>query len=87
MGLFGRSKQRDGMIEQLKALLDKFEFNDLEQLCKDVVGKTLQSTNERPERIQLLEYIWEYHKKGTLTFQQVKDFAIKQGIVPQNFFD
>lgn len=87
MGLFGRTKQKDEKVEQMKALLDKFEFTDLEKLCKEVIGKAPQSSNERIERIQLLEFIWENYRKGTLNFQQVKDFAVKQGTVPQNFFD
>ena len=87
MGLFGRTKQKDEKVEQLKALLDKFEFTDLEKLCKEVIGKVPQSSNERIERIQLLEFIWENYRKGTLNFQQVKDFAVKQGTVPENFFD
>ncbi len=87
MGLFGRTKQKDEKVELLKALLDKFEFTDLEKLCKEVIGKVPQSSNERIERIQLLEFIWENYRKGTLNFQQVKDFAVKQGTVPQNFFD
>lgn len=87
MGLFGRAKQKDEKVEQMKALLDKFEFTDLEKLCKEVIGKVPQSSNERIERIQLLEFIWENYRKGTLNFQQVKDFAVKQGTVPQNFFD
>jgi hypothetical protein len=87
MGLFGRSKQKDENVEHLKTLFDKFEYADLEKLCKEVIGKTSQSSNERLERIQLLEFIWENYRKGSLNFQQVKDFAIKQGTIPQNFFD
>jgi hypothetical protein len=87
MGLFGRAKHKDETVEQLKVLLEKFEFTDLEKLCKDVIGRVPQSSDERPERIHFLEFIWEHHRKGTLNFQQVQDFAIKQGIVPPNFFD
>jgi hypothetical protein len=87
MGLFGRSKQKDEAVEQLKALFDKFEYTDIEKLCKDVIGKVPQSSNERPERIQLLEFIWKHYREGDLNFQQVKDFAIKEGIVTPNFFD
>lgn len=87
MGLFGRSKQKDEAVEQLKALFDKFEYTDIEKLCKDVIGKIPQSSNERPERIQLLEFIWKHYREGDLNFQQVNDFAIKEGIVTPNFFD
>ncbi|MGI0073136.1 MAG: hypothetical protein ACREA3_04945 [Nitrosotalea sp.] len=87
MGLFGRSKQKDEAVEQLKMLFDKFEYTDIEKFCKDVIGKVPQSSNERPERIQLLEFIWKHYREGDLNFQQVKDFAIKDGIVTSNFFD
>jgi hypothetical protein len=87
MGLFGRAKQKDENIEQLNALFDKFEFTDLEKLCKEIIGRSPQSSNVRLERIPLLEFIWENYRKAALSFQQVKDFAIKQEIVPQNFFD
>ena len=87
MGLFGRSKQKDITVEQLNALFDKFDYTDIEKICKNVIGKSPQSGSERPERIQLLEFIWKCYKEGNLNFQQVKDFAIKEGIVSQNFFD
>ncbi len=87
MGLFGRAKQKDQNLEQMKALLEKFEYADLERLCKEVIGKLPQSDNERIERIHLLEFIWDCYKKGTLIFQQVKDFAVKQGTIPVDFFD
>ena len=87
MGLFRRSKQKDENIEPLKALFDKFEYTDLEKLCNGVIGKSPQPSNGRLERIELLEFIWENYRKGSLNFQQVKDFAVKQGTVSQNFFD
>ena len=87
MGLFGRSKQKDETVEQLKALFDRFEYTDIEKLCKDVIGKMPQSNNDRPERIQLLEFVWKHYKEQGLNFQQVKDFAIKEGIITPNFFD
>jgi len=86
MGLFGKPKQKDAEVEQLRFLLDRFEYNDIEKLCKDVIGKIPQS-NERPERIQLLEYIWKHYRNQELNLQQVKDFAIKEEIVTPDFFD
>lgn len=87
MGLFRRSKQKDENIESLKALFDKFEYADLEKLCKEVIGKYPQPSTERLERIELLEFIWENYRKGSLIFDQVKDFAVRQGTIPQNFFE
>ena len=87
MGLFGRPKQKDSTVEQLKVLFDKFEYTDIEKFCKDVIGSSPQSSNERPERIQLLEFIWKHYENAGLNFQQVKDFAIKEGIITPDFFD
>jgi len=87
MGLFGKSKQKDDSVELMKALFDKFEYSDIVKLCKDVLGKVTQSSDEHPERIQLLEFIWKNYREGGLNFQQVKDFSIKEGIVSLTFFD
>lgn len=87
MGLFGKSKQKNKHVEQLNALFDKFDYVHIEKLCKNVLGKLPASSNERPEKIQLLEFIWKHYKEGDLNFQQVKDFAINEGIVSINFFD
>lgn len=88
MGLFGRSKQKDENLEKLKILFDRFEYPHLEKLCTDVIKKSPQMLqNERMERTEYLEFIWEQYKKGTLSFQQVSDFAVAQGIVKKEFFD
>lgn len=89
MGLFGKAKQKDQMIEQLKVLLDRFEFVDLLNLCSEVIGKKLDDVNgkERLERIEILDFIWENYHKGSINFSQIKDFAIKRNIVNDAFFD
>lgn len=87
MGLFRRAKQKDEKIEQMKALLDKLDYADLDKLCKEVIGKSAESDNQHLERIQILEVIWDCYSKGTLNFQQVKDFAVKQGSIPADFLD
>ncbi|TLX94385.1 MAG: hypothetical protein E6K91_06730 [Thaumarchaeota archaeon] len=89
MGLFGKTKQKDEAVEQIKILLDRFEFTDLLNLCSEVIGRELASTDkkERLERIEVLDFIWENYHKGSVNFSQVKDFAIKRGIVTQAFFD
>ena len=87
MGLFGKPKQKNADVEQLTVLLDKFEYADIERLCKDIICQMPESSNERPERIHLLEFIWKKFRNNGLTFQQVKDFAIKEGIVTQSFFE
>jgi len=88
MRLFGRAKQKDDMIEQIKILLDRFEFADLLNLCTEVIGRKLESSEkERLERIEVLDFIWENYHKGSVNFSQIKDFAIRQGIITQTFFD
>ena len=88
MGLFGKAKQKDKNVEQLKILFDKFEYPHLEKLCTDVIKRSPQLLeNERLERTEYLEFIWEQYKKGNVNFQQVMDFATNQGIVPKDYFD
>lgn len=87
MGLFGRSKQKDDTVEQLKFLFDKFEFADLETLCVDVIGRKPESKEERITKVEMLDYIWERYHEGKVNFSQVKEFAIRHGIVGQSFFD
>ena len=89
MRLFGKTKQKDKMIEQLKVLLDRFEFVDLLNLCSEVIGKKLDDVNgkERLERIEILDFIWENYHRGSINFSQIKDFAIKRNIVTEAFFD
>jgi len=89
MGLFGKTKQKDKMIEQLKVLLDRFEFVDLLNICSEVIGKKLDDVNgkERLERIEILDFIWENYHRGSINFSQIKDFAIKRNIVTEAFFD
>jgi len=85
MRLFGRAND---MIEQIKILLDRFEFADLLNLCTEVIGRKLESSEkERLERIEVLDFIWENYHKGSVNFSQIKDFAIRQGIITQTFFD
>ena len=69
-------------------MLDRFEFADLLNLCTEVIGRKLESSEkERLERIEVLDFIWENYHKGIVNFSQIKDFAIKRGIVTQAFFD
>ncbi len=89
MGLFGRSKKKDESIEQIKSLFDKFEYSDLENFCCSVIGRKLESVGnkERLSKIEVLDYIWDRYNEGKFNFEQTRDFAIKQRIVSQDFFD
>lgn len=88
MGLFGKAKQKDDNAEKLTALLDKFEYPHLEKLCTDIMKKSPQMMkDERMERTEYLEFIWDQYRKGAVNFQQVMDFATSQGIVSKDFFE
>ncbi|MDE1828949.1 MAG: hypothetical protein KGI25_01370 [Thaumarchaeota archaeon] len=88
MGLFGKSKQKDENADKMQILFDRFEYPHLEKLCTDVIKKSPQMTvDERMERTEYVEFIWEQYRKGAVSFQQVMDFAVEQGIVPKEFFD
>ena len=89
MGLFGRSKKKDEYLEQLKSLLDKFEYVDLENLCTNVIGRKpeLIGNKERMDKVEMLDYVWDQYHNGKFSFDQAKDFAIKRGIVSRSFFD
>ncbi len=88
MGLFGRAKQKDENLEKLKILFDRFEYPHLEKLCTDVIKQTPQvPQNERLERVEYLEFVWDQYKKGAFTFQQAMDFAVSQGIIQKDFFE
>lgn len=88
MGLFGRAKQKDENTGKLQILLDRFEYPHLEALCADVIKRSPQVPhNERLERMEYVEYVWDQYKKGAFTFQQVMDFAVSQGIVQKDFFE
>ncbi|HJU14105.1 MAG TPA: hypothetical protein VJ792_06565 [Candidatus Nitrosotalea sp.] len=88
MGLFGRAKQKDENLEKLNILFDRFDYPHLEKLCVDLIKKSPQMReNERLERTEYVEFIWDQYKKGILSFQQVLDFAVAQGIIDKDFFD
>lgn len=88
MGLFGKSKKKDESLEQLKSLFDKFEYTDLEKFCESVIGRKPGSIDkERITKVEVLDYVWGQYHDGKFNFDQAKDFAIKQAIVSQDFFD
>jgi hypothetical protein len=87
MGLFGKSKKKDLATDQMKILLDKFEFMDLETFCNDIVKEKPLLDMEHLSKIQFLEFIWEKYRKGQIQFSQIKEFAINLGIVTENFFE
>lgn len=87
MGLFGRSKQKDPTVDQMKLLLDYFEFTDLQNFCIEIIGEKPLLDEEHLSKTQILDFIWEKYHKGKLNFSQVKEFALKHGVVSGDFFE
>ena len=87
MGLFGKSKQKDTTIDQMRVLLDNFQFADLQGFCIDIVGEKPVMDQQHLSRTEVLEFIWEKYHKGAIQFSQLKDFAIKHNIVSESFFE
>lgn len=87
MGLFGRSKQNDAILEQMRILLDNFQFADLQAFCVDILGENPAIDKEHLSRIEVLNFIWAQYHKGKVQFSQLKEFALKHNIVTENFFE
>lgn len=87
MGLFGRSKNNDKTIDQMRVLLDNFQFADLQSFCVDIMGETPTIDPDHLSRIEVLDFIWDMYHKGKIQFSQLKEFAIKHNIVTENFFE
>jgi hypothetical protein len=87
MGLFGRSKQNDATVEQMRILLDSFQFADLQSFCVNILGENPAIDKEHLSSIEVLDFIWDKYHKGKIQFSQLKDFALKHNIVTENFFE
>ncbi len=87
MGLFGRSKQNDAIVEQMRILLDNFQFADLQSFCTDILGETPVIDKEHLSRIEVLDFVWDKYHKGKIQFSQLKEFALKHKIVTERFFE
>ncbi|SMH71522.1 hypothetical protein [Candidatus Nitrosotalea okcheonensis] len=87
MGLFGKSKPRDDTIEQMRVLLDNFQFADLQIFCTEILGTTPAMDQEHLSSIELLDFIWDQYHKGKIQFSQIKEFALKYEIVAESFFE
>jgi hypothetical protein len=87
MGLFGRSKQNDATVEQMRILLDNFQFADLQSFCVNILGENPAIDKEHLSSIEVLDFIWDKYHKGKIQFSQLKDFALKHNIVTENFFE
>jgi hypothetical protein len=87
MGLFGRSKPKDVTIEQMRVLLDNFQFADLQNFCTEILGTKPAIDQEHLSSIEVLDFVWDQYHKGNLQFSQLKEFALKHNIVTESFFE
>ena len=87
MGLFGKSKQKDATIDQMRVLLDNFQYADLQDFCIEILREKPVIDNEHLSSTEVLEFIWEKYHKGAVQFSQLKEFAIKHNIVSESFFE
>lgn len=87
MGLFGKSKQKDTTIDQMRVLLDNFQYADLQDFCIDILGEKPVIDKEHLSSTEVLEFIWEKYNKGVIQLSQLKEFAIKHNIVSESFFE
>ena len=87
MGLFGKSKQKDDTIDQMRVLLDNFQFSDLQDFCIDILKEKPVMDKEHLSSTEVLEFIWEKYHKGEVQFSQLKEFAVKHNIVLESFFE
>jgi hypothetical protein len=87
VGLFRRSKQNDAIIDQMRLLLDNFQFADLKSFCIDVIGENPTMDPEHLSRTEALDFVWEKYHKDKFQFSQLKEFALKHNLVTENFFE
>ena len=87
MGLFGRSKPKDDTIEQMRVLLDNFQFSDLQTFCAETLGVKPAIDKEHLSSIEVLDFVWDQYHKRKIQFSQLKEFAIKHNVVSENFFE
>jgi hypothetical protein len=87
MGLFGRSKEKDRTIEQIRVLFDNFQFSDLQTFCTEVLGEKPAIDKDHLSSIEVLDFIWDKYHKGKIQFSQLKEFAINHNIVTEKFFE
>ena len=87
MGLFGRSKNKDETVEQMKVLLDNFQFADLEGFCVTILGEKPTIDKEHLSSTEVLDFIWDKYHKGKVQFSQLKEFALQHNIVSEIFFE
>ena len=83
--------------QKITDLLDKFEIPDFEKLFDKVIGSqpslaydidkdTGKEVLKRPLRREYLDFVLDNIHDEELSYQQLKDFAIRHKIIPPSFF-
>lgn len=83
--------------QKINDLLDKFEIPDFKLLFEKVIGSeptleyeidkdTGRETTKRPLRREYLDFVLDNIQDEELSYQQLKDFAIRHKIIPPSFF-
>lgn len=82
--------------EKINNLLEKFEIGELDDFLSRFLNNKPQiiieedddghKIEKRPSRKDYLEFIWKYIEKEEISYNQLKDFAKREQIVPPSFF-
>jgi len=92
-----RKRDEQSYKKEVDSLLFKFEIPDLDDFFDRVIGErpdleyeedeeTGKKIYKNPLRREYLDFVWKNLESGDLTFQQLKDFALRNHIVPPSFF-
>jgi hypothetical protein len=92
-----QTEQRQEYKQLVNSLLDKFEIPDLDEfLMKYLNNKpepkiekdsdTGKTTKTRPSRREYLDFVWKNLDEQDITYEQLKNFALKKKIITPSFF-
>ncbi|SHO46495.1 hypothetical protein NSIN_30133 [Nitrosotalea sinensis] len=104
-GLFTSKEEKQARKElenKVKILLKKYELDDMQKLCQNVIGKEPKPWRKYgeeypvkggtiqnyypPDRGDFEDFIWDHMKKKEITYEQIQDYAIRHNLVPRNYF-
>jgi len=85
-------RKHDKTLKEILDLLDKFRMDDLKKLCQDYLGRFPNpdvnkfGVQYKLDRRKFINYIFNNLENGELKFQQIKDFALQDKLVPLSYF-
>jgi len=84
-------------------LFTKFELTDLQKFCQNVIGKEPEPWRKKGdeyekkgkwyqeyyqlERHEFEDFIWNHVKKNKITFEQVKNYALRHDLISKRYFE